>query len=78
MKQLKSQPKDYFGREKLREDLDKISKVYMDQGYAYTEVDPGVKREVQDRTDRYRFQCEKEEHGPYRQGHHHRQHENPG
>ena len=50
MKVLKSQPKDYFGREKLREDLDKISKVYMDQGYAYTEVDPGVKREVQERT----------------------------
>jgi len=50
VKQLKLQPKDYFGREKLRDDIDKISKTYMDEGYAYTEVDPQVKREVEGRT----------------------------
>lgn len=50
VKDLKSQPKDYFGREKLREDLDKISKTYMDQGYAYTDVEPGVKREPEQRS----------------------------
>lgn len=50
VKQLKLKPKDYFGREKLRDDIDKISKTYMDEGYAYTEVDPQVKREVEGRT----------------------------
>ncbi len=50
VKQLKLKPKDYFGREKLRDDIDKISKTYMDEGYAYTEVDPQVKRELEGRT----------------------------
>lgn len=59
MKQLQSKPKDYFGREKLREDMDKISKVYMDQGYAYTEVDPGVKRDAVDRTANIDFKVKK-------------------
>ena len=59
LKQLQSQPKEYFGREKLREDLDKISKIYMDQGYAYTEVDPGVKREMQDRSTDIDFNVKK-------------------
>ncbi len=49
LKGLESKPKDYFGREKLRNDMDKISKAYMDQGYAYTQVDPIVKRDDQDR-----------------------------
>jgi outer membrane protein insertion porin family len=36
---------DYFSREKLRKDLDLLTKHYMDHGYAYVEVSPGVKRE---------------------------------
>ncbi|MHC1743766.1 MAG: outer membrane protein assembly factor BamA [Syntrophobacteraceae bacterium] len=43
-KKLKLKEKDYFSREGLRRDVDKISKAYMDEGYAHTEVDPDVKR----------------------------------
>ena len=32
VKALQSKPKDYFGREKVRNDMDRISKTYMDQG----------------------------------------------
>ncbi len=61
VKQLKSQPKDYFGREKLRADMDKISKIYMDQGYAYTTVDPIVKHERDDQTASIDFDVKKKE-----------------
>jgi len=59
VKGLQSQPKEYFGREKLRNDMDKISKTYMDQGFAYTQVDPIVKREEQDRTTTIDFDVKK-------------------
>ncbi|SMC27811.1 Beta-barrel assembly machine subunit BamA [Desulfacinum hydrothermale DSM 13146] len=36
---------DHFSREKLRKDLDRLTKHYMDQGYAYVEVNPGIKRD---------------------------------
>ena len=39
--------------------MDKISKTYMDQGYAYTQVDPIVKRDVQDRTTDVNFDVSK-------------------
>ncbi len=61
VKQLQSKPKDYFGREKLREDMDKISKTYMDQGYAYTTVDPIVKREAQDQSASIDFDVKKKD-----------------
>jgi outer membrane protein insertion porin family len=61
LKRLQTKPKDYFGREKLREDLDKISKAYMDQGYAYAQVDPIVKREVEDRTTDIDFDVKKKD-----------------
>ncbi len=60
VKQLQSKPKDYFGREKLREDMDKIGKAYMDQGYAYTEVDPGVKKEQAAQTANIDFNVRKQ------------------
>ncbi len=41
--QLKKE--EYFSREKLRKDLDKLTKYYMDHGYAYVEVNPLVKRD---------------------------------
>lgn len=50
IKSLQLQPKDFFGREKLREDMEKISKSYMNEGYAYTQVEPVVKRDAEDRT----------------------------
>jgi outer membrane protein insertion porin family len=58
---LELKPKDYFGREKLREDMDKISKTYMDEGYAYTQVDPRVKRDPEDHTADVTFNVEKKE-----------------
>jgi len=61
VKQLQSKPNDYFGREKLREDMDKISKSYMDQGYAFTTVDPIVKREAEERTASVDFDVKKKE-----------------
>ena len=61
VRQLQSKPKDYFGREKLRSDMDKVSKTYMDQGYAYTTVDPIVKRETEDRTASVDFDVKKKE-----------------
>jgi outer membrane protein insertion porin family len=61
VKQLQSKPKDYFGREKLREDMDKISKNYMDQGYAFTTVDPIVKRDAEERTASVDFDVKKKE-----------------
>jgi outer membrane protein insertion porin family len=41
---LKVEAGDYFSREKLREDVQNISKRYMDQGYAYAEVNPDVQQ----------------------------------
>ncbi len=43
-KKLKIKEKEYFSREGLRKDIDQISKAYMDEGYAHTEVSPDVKR----------------------------------
>jgi outer membrane protein insertion porin family len=61
VKQLQSKPKDYFGREKLRVDMDKISKTYMDQGYAFTTVDPIVKRNTEEQTASVDFDVKKKE-----------------
>jgi outer membrane protein insertion porin family len=61
VKRLQSQPKEYFGREKLREDMDKISKTYMDQGYAYTTVDPIVKHDKEDQTASIDFDVKKKD-----------------
>lgn len=44
-KKLEIEPSSYFSREGLRKDLDFISKAYMDEGYAYAEVDPKVQRD---------------------------------
>lgn len=60
-KELELKPKDYFGREKLRDDMDKISKAYMNQGYAYTQVEPIVKRDPEDRTTDVTFDVRKKE-----------------
>jgi len=42
---LQLEPSGYFSRENLRKDLELVSKAYMDEGYAYTEVDPKVQRD---------------------------------
>lgn len=48
--QLELKEGDYFSREKLRNDLKKITTAYMDEGYAYTEVNPRVIRRPEDNT----------------------------
>ncbi len=47
-KKLVLKPGDYFSREKLRKDLDTITKAYMDQGYAHTEVVPEIRSNKQE------------------------------
>jgi outer membrane protein insertion porin family len=47
---LEIEPSGYFSREGLRKDLDFISRAYMDEGYAYTEVDPKVQRDPANQT----------------------------
>jgi outer membrane protein insertion porin family len=59
VKALESKPKEFFGREKVRNDMDRISKTYMDQGYAYTQVDPIIKRDEKDRTTSIDFDVKK-------------------
>lgn len=58
-KKLKIKEKDYFSREGLRKDIDKISKSYMDEGYAHTEVDPDVKRHPDTDTTDVTYQVKK-------------------
>ncbi len=55
MKKLELKPGAFFSREKLRHDMEMISKAYMDLGYARVEVDPRVTREVSDHTTRIAF-----------------------
>lgn len=45
-KKLQLKEKETFSREKLRHDIDAISKAYMDEGYAHTEVSPNIQRET--------------------------------
>lgn len=47
---MELKPSDYFSREKLRDDMDKITKTYMDDGYAYTEVVPRVQQDRETHT----------------------------
>lgn len=47
---LELKPKEYFSREKVRHDLDLISKSYMNEGYARSEVDPQIKRNPEEHT----------------------------
>lgn len=39
-----------FSREKLRDDIEKITKAYMNEGYAYTEVSPKVQKKPEANT----------------------------
>ncbi|MCE5335782.1 MAG: outer membrane protein assembly factor BamA, partial [Desulfobacteraceae bacterium] len=44
LKNLKLKPKAFFSREKVRSDIDLVTKAYMNEGYARVEVDPRIKR----------------------------------
>jgi outer membrane protein insertion porin family len=60
-KKLKSKPKDYFSREKLRRDIEYVSKQYMDQGFAHTDVSPLVQRDQATHTATVNLQVKKGE-----------------
>jgi outer membrane protein insertion porin family len=60
-KDLKSKPKRYFSREKLRKDVERIGKQYMDEGYAYVDVQPQVQRDQSTHTTTIRLQVRKGE-----------------
>lgn len=61
MKKLQTKESDFFGREKLRKDLDSLTKTYSDVGYAHAEVSPNVKREPSTRTTDIVFDVKKGE-----------------
>lgn len=61
VKQLKSKPKEYFSREKLRKDVERVSREYMDEGYAYADVQPQVQRDPATHTASIRLQVRKGE-----------------
>ena len=50
MKKLDLKPKEFFSREKVRHDMDLVSKAYMNEGYARAEVDPQIRRNPEDHT----------------------------
>jgi outer membrane protein insertion porin family len=49
----------FFSREKLRHDIDMITKAYMNEGFARVEVEPRVTREASDRTSTITFNVTK-------------------
>lgn len=60
-KNLKIKTSDYFSREYLRQDIERISRAYMDEGYAHTEVSPNVTRNPSNETTEINFQVKKGE-----------------
>ncbi len=58
-KKLELKPKGYFSREKVRSDMDTLSKAYMDEGYARVEVTPLVKREPETKSSDVTFEVKK-------------------
>ena len=56
---LRVKTDDYFSREKLRDDVQDISKGYMNQGYAYVDVNPDVKQDRADHTTNIVYQVDR-------------------
>jgi outer membrane protein insertion porin family len=61
VKKLESKPKEYFSREKVRHDIDLVTKAYMNEGYARVEVDPRIRRNQEDHTTNIVFFITKKE-----------------
>ncbi len=61
MKKLKLKPKSYFSREKVRSDIDLVTKAYMNEGYARVEVDPQIKRDQEEHTTNITFKVVKKD-----------------
>jgi outer membrane protein insertion porin family len=61
MKKLELKPNSYFSREKVRHDIDFITKAYKDEGYARVDVDPRIKRNSEDHTTDIDFHIEEKQ-----------------
>jgi outer membrane protein insertion porin family len=61
VKKLDLKAKEFFSREKVRHDMDLISKAFMNEGYARAEVDPQIKRNPEDHTTEVTFVVTKKE-----------------
>jgi outer membrane protein insertion porin family len=59
LKKLEIKTDAYFSREKLRHDMDMITKVYMNEGFARVEVEPRVLRDASTRTTKLDFNVTK-------------------
>lgn len=58
-KRLELKKEQYFSREKLRKDLDTLTKHLMDAGYAYAQVDPAVSKNPESHTSDVVYQLRK-------------------
>jgi outer membrane protein insertion porin family len=61
LRKMECKSGDYFSREKLRHDMDMITKAYMNEGYARVDVEPRVMREAAVRTASMAFVITKKE-----------------
>jgi outer membrane protein insertion porin family len=59
MKTVENKPKHYFSREKLRKDVERVQKQFMNEGYAYVDVTPQVQRDPDTHTASIRMQVRK-------------------
>ncbi len=59
VEKLELKEKQYFSREKLRKDMDTLTKHLMDAGYAYAEVDPSVTKNAEKQTTSVVYQLHK-------------------
>ncbi len=61
MTKLEIKPKSFFSREKVRKDIDSVTKAYMNEGYARVDVDPQIKRNPEDHTTEVNFHVTKKD-----------------
>lgn len=61
IKKMACKAGDYFSREKLRHDMDMITKAYMNEGYARVDVEPRVLRDSSERTSTIAFNVTKKD-----------------
>jgi outer membrane protein insertion porin family len=59
MKVVENKPKSYFSREKLRKDVERVQKQFMNEGYAYVDVKPQVQRDPATHTTSINLQVHK-------------------
>lgn len=61
VKKFELKPKAYFSREKVRHDIDLVTKAYMNEGYARVDVEPQIKRNQEEHTTDINFHVTQKE-----------------